>query len=104
MMEDKKYKLSLYSNFDIAQKKTREYLGRNTELFISPRKDKKYRVYDPFNDKWIDFGQMEYEDFTKHKDNDRRLRYLKRATNIKGNWKNNPYIPNNLSLHVLWNY
>jgi hypothetical protein len=42
MMEDKKYKLSLYSNFDIAQKKTREYLGRNTELFISPRKDKKY--------------------------------------------------------------
>ena len=81
-MEEKQIILSLFSNYDIAQKKTREYLGRNTQLFISPRKDKKYRVYDPINRKWVDFGQMEYHDFTKHKHNDRRLRYLKRATKI----------------------
>ena len=100
-MEEKQIILSLFSNYDIAQKKTREYLGGNTQLFISPRKDKKYRVYDPINRKWVDFGQMEYQDFTKHKDNDRRLRYLKRATKIKGNWKSNPYSPNNLSINIL---
>ena len=101
-MEEKQIILSLFSNYDIAQKKTREYLGRNTQLFISPRKDKKYRVYDPINRKWVDFGHMEYEDFTKHKDNDRRLRYLRRAIKIKGNWKSNPYSPNNLSINILW--
>ena len=102
MMEEKQIILSLFSNYDVAQKKAREYLGGNTQLFISPRKDKKYRVYDPINRKWVDFGQMEYEDFTKHKDNDRRFRYLRRAIKIKGNWKSNPYSPNNLSINILW--
>ena len=54
------------------------------------------------NNKWINFGQLGYEDFTKHKDNERRDRYLKRATHIKGNWKNDKYSPNNLSIHILW--
>ena len=102
MMEEKQIILSLFSNYDVAQIKAREYLGENTQLFLSPRKDKKYRVYDPINRKWVDFGQMEYQDFTKHKDNDRRLRYLKRTTKIKGNWKSNPYSPNNLSINILW--
>ncbi len=39
-MEEKEIILTLFSNFDVAQKKTREYLGKNTELFISPRKIK----------------------------------------------------------------
>ena len=94
--------LELFSNYDEAKRKTREYLGQDVKLLISPRKDKKYRVYDP-NGKAVDFGQMGYEDYTKHRDNERRERYLKRAKNIKGNWKNNPYSPNNLSLHILWN-
>ena len=52
--------------------------------------------------KWIYFGQMGYEDFTKHKDDKRRENYLKRTTNIPGNWKDNKYSPNNLSRNILW--
>jgi len=103
MSEDKKNTLKLFSNYNVAKQKTREYLGDDVKLLISPRKDKKYRVYDP-DGKAVDFGQMGYEDFTIHEDEERRKRYLKRASNIKGNWKNNPYSPNNLSLHVLWDY
>jgi len=46
---------------------------------------------------------MGYEDYTKHKDETRRLNYLLRASNIKGNWINNPYSPNFLSINLLWN-
>ena len=101
MSEEKKIMLSLFSNYNVARRKTREYLGDDVELFISPRKDKKYRVYDP-NGKAVDFGQMTFEDFTKHRDEKRRINYLKRASNIKGNWRNNPYSPNNLSMNILW--
>jgi hypothetical protein len=45
---------------------------------------------------------MRYEDFTKHKDNERRMRYLKRAMNIKGNWRNNNFSSNMLSVVLLW--
>ena len=58
-------------------------------------------VQDPDN-KWVHFGQMGYEDYTKHKDDDRRKNYLNRSSNIKGQWKSNKYSPNNLSIHLLW--
>ena len=58
-------------------------------------------VQDP-SGKWIHFGQMGYEDYTKHHDKLRRKRYLTRATNIHGNWKKNPYSANNLAIHILW--
>ena len=103
MSEDKKNALKLFSNYNVAKQKTREYLGDDVKLLISPRKDKKYRVYDP-NGKAVDFGQMGFQDHTRHQDEKRRENYLRRATNIKGNWKNNPYSANNLSLHVLWDY
>ena len=45
---------------------------------------------------------MGYEDFTKHKNEERRQDYLSRATKIKGNWKNNKYSPNNLAINILW--
>ena len=45
---------------------------------------------------------MGYEDFTKHKDEERRKDYRRRAENIKGNWKNNKYSPNNLAINILW--
>lgn len=58
-------------------------------------------VQDPDN-KWVHFGQMGYEDYTKHKDDNRRKNYLKRSSNISGKWKSNKYSPNNLSIHLLW--
>ena len=58
-------------------------------------------VQDPTG-KWIHFGAMGYEDYTKHKDQKRRERYLNRAENIKGSWKQNKFSPNNLAIHLLW--
>jgi hypothetical protein len=105
-MNNKILELAKYSDFDVAQEKAYKYLGDDAVLFYSPKKDKKYRIYDPNNDKWVDFGSFNppMMDYTKHKDEKRRENYLRRATNIKGNWRNNPYSPNNLSLHLLWDF
>lgn len=95
-------KLRKYSNPIIAQRMAHKYLGKTVKLYPSKRKDKKYQVYDKKNNKWVSFGQLGYEDFTKHKDKERRKRYLNRSRKIRGNWKNNKYSPNNLSIHILW--
>ena len=58
-------------------------------------------VLNPDN-KYIHFGDNRYEDFTQHKDKDRQQKYLNRSSKIKGNWKNNKYSPNNLSINILW--
>lgn len=94
--------LKKYSDADEAQRKAFEYLGKDAHLYLSPKKDKKYRIFNPLTDKYVDFGQIGYEDFTKHKDEQRRKRYLSRATNMKGEWRDNPYSANNLSIHILW--
>ena len=101
-MDKKRLELTKYSNIGLAQVKAYEYLGVDAILFISPLKSKKFRIYDPYKQKYVDFGAMEYQDFTKHQDEERRQRYLKRATKIKGNWSENLYSPNNLSINILW--
>jgi hypothetical protein len=40
-------------------------------------------ILNPNTNKWVHFGQIGFEDFTYHKDEERRLRYLKRATKLK---------------------
>jgi hypothetical protein len=90
-----------YSDPLEASRKTKLYLGPNAQLFFSTRKDKKYMVQTP-QGHWVHFGAMGYEDFTKHLDEKRRQDYLKRSTNIKGNWKADKYSPNNLAIHILW--
>ena len=98
---DKLYK---YSNPISAQRAAYRYLGKEAVIYKSKNPKKKYMIFDPYNDKWVYFGTMEpaYEDFTKHKDPERRKSYLSRAGNMLGNWKSNPYSPNNLSINVLW--
>ena len=71
------------------------------DIYRSTKKDKKYMIQDD-DGKWVHFGQMKYEDYTKHGDQSRRENYLKRASNIKGNWKSNPYSPNALAMRILW--
>jgi hypothetical protein len=104
--KDPKYKeLKKYSNPEIVYKNLKNIYGKDIILMLSPKENKKYRIYDYFNNKWVDFGQMNppMEDFTKHKNLDRRYKYLSRSLNIKGNWKSNPFSPNNLSIYGLWN-
>lgn len=97
---DKYEQLLKYSNPQKVLKNLHRYLP-NTQLYTSSRKDKKYMIKD-LDDKWIHFGQMGYEDYTKHMNRIRRNRYWKRASNIKGDWIDNKYSPNMLSLMTLW--
>ena len=93
-----------YSNPKVVYQKARKYLGKDVIIQPSTNKDKKYMVYDPNTENWVHFGTMKppMEDFTKHQDEKRRQRYLARATKIKGDWKDNKYSANNLSINLLW--
>jgi len=98
---DKSTEILKYSNPKVAQKKANIYFGKQTPLYLSTRKNKKYMVEDPKGKK-VHFGQLGFSDFTLHKDKKRRQSYLSRASKIKGDWKNKPYSPNLLSQNILW--
>jgi len=91
-----------YSDPKQAQKMAHRYLGKTAKLYPSTNRHKKYDIYDPIHGHWVHFGQMGYEDYTKHKDRSRRKNYLTRSAKIRGNWKRNPYSANNLSRRILW--
>jgi len=94
-------KLLEVSNPDKAYKNAKKYLGKDVKMYISTNKNKKYMIINPSGKK-VHFGSILYEDFTKHKDKLRQKSYLARSAGIKGNWKNDPYSPNNLSRNILW--
>ena len=101
--DDKYEQLIKISNPQEVISKAQHYFNNpNIRVYLSNRKSKKYAIYGPNNKKLIHFGQMGYEDYTKHKDDKRRQNYLLRASNIKGDWKNNPYSANNMSIAILW--
>ena len=91
--------LNKYSDFNTVNAKAKRLY--NKEVFVSTRKNKKYMIMNDDNT-FIHFGQLGYEDFTKHKDKQRQELYLKRASKIKGDWKTNIYSPNTLSIVLLW--
>ena len=91
--------LNKYSDFKTVNDNAKRLYDK--EVFLSTRKNKKYMIMND-DKKWIHFGQLGYEDFTKHLDEQRRELYLKRASKIKGDWKTNIYSPNMLSIVLLW--
>ena len=91
--------LNKYSNFKTVNDNAKRLYGK--EVFVSTRKNKKFMIMND-NNKFVHFGQLGYEDFTKHLDKQRQEFYLKRATKIKGDWKENIYSPNMLSIVLLW--
>jgi len=94
--------LKKYSNPVLAQKKAYKYLGKTAKLYPAKNPQKKYSIYDPYEKKWVEFGQIGYENFTKHKNKTRRKNYLTRTASMRGNWKKNKYSRNNLSRKILW--
>lgn len=94
-----------YSNPEKVYENALKYFNKDVYLYFSTKANKKYMIYDPNNNKYVHFGQMipPMEDYTKHQDKERRKRYLQRAKNIKGDWKNNLYSPNQLAINLLWN-
>jgi hypothetical protein len=91
-----------YSNPRQAQKMAFKYLGKTAKLYPASNPEKKYRICDPVSKKWVNFGQIGYEDYTRHKNKTRRHNYLTRTAGMLGNWKKNKYSANNLSRRVLW--
>jgi GTPase Era involved in 16S rRNA processing len=99
---DKLKELMKISNPAKVLKNAIEYFNNpNVKIYVSSKKDKKYMIIG-LNGKAVHFGQIGYEDYTKHNDPVRRANYLARATKIKGNWKDDPYSPNSLSINLLW--
>ena len=97
------------SNPKMVYKRARKLYGDNTIIKESTRKDKKYMILDNNTGKYVHFGSLNHLDYTKYLGlygldvaNNHKERYLKRALNIKGNWKLNRYSPNNLSIHLIW--
>ena len=83
-----------FSNPNLVGKIGKKY---GIDVYISSRKDKKYMVL--VNDKWIHFGQMGYQDYTKHKNKKKRELFRKR--NHK--WADaSMYSPAWLSYYLLW--
>ena len=97
----KKNEIYKYSNPPEVYRLASKYLGKKAKIGLSTKKNKKYMVTRP-DGKVVHFGQMGYEDFTKHKNKTRRKNYLTRSRKIRGNWKSDKYSPNNLSIHLLW--
>lgn len=89
------------SNPKKAQKNAFDYLGSTAILYKSDKPKKKYKIFNPYTNKYIHFGS-DLQDYLYHQNEDRRHNYLKRSMNIKGNWKDNPYSPNNLSMYITW--
>jgi hypothetical protein len=88
------------SNPDIVARKLHEYYP-GTQLYVSTHRTKKYMIQTPTGS-WSHFGDIRFSDYSFHKDEERRRRYLQRALHIKGNWKSNPYSSNLLSIRLLW--
>ena len=89
-----------FSDPKLVQEVANAYFRDPITIYRSNSKNKKYMIF--VDQKWIHFGQMGYEDYTKHKNKERLQSYLARATNMRGNWKDDKFSPNNLSIHLLW--
>jgi len=92
---DKLRKLKLVSDIKEVQRKAQE-LNLN-EVLPSSRTNKKYMIYDGY--KMVHFGDINYEDYTKHKDDKRRINFKVRNRRFI----NRPvYSPSFLSYFLLW--
>ena len=101
MVNLSKKSIRKYSNPTQVYRLAKKYLGKTAKIGLSTKREKKYMVTTP-DGNIVHFGQMGYEDYTKHKNKTRRKNYLTRASKIKGNWKKNRYSANNLAIHLLW--
>jgi len=102
MDKEKIKELQKYSDIERVIENAKRYLGNDVEIYPATHPKSKFMVFDPVKYKFVEFGAMGYQDYTKHQDEKRRQGYLKRANAIKGDWKNNKYSKNNLAINILW--
>ena len=90
-----------YTNPNKVFQNAKRIYGNNVKIKLSTRKDKKYMLLNPNNNKWIHFGTMKppMEDYTKHQDNKRRQ--LFKIRNQK--WaEQDLYTPGFMSYYLTW--
>ena len=75
------------------------YKKDGSQLKTSTRNGKKWMVLDPNTNKWVHFGALGYEDYTVHKNENRRKKYWSRMGRFQNSYK---YSPGYLSLVLLW--
>ena len=98
------------SDYNEVLTRAKHYYGDDVILLASTRATKKYMIFNPHTNRFVHFGGMGYLDYTKYIQYDKkdanihRTRYLNRALNIKGDWKNDHYSANFLSILLLWEY
>lgn len=97
----KSRKILKYSNPTQVYRLASRYLGKTAKIGLSTKRDKKYMVTTP-EGRIVHFGQMGYEDYTKHKNKTRRKNYLTRSGKIRGDWAADKYSANNLARKLLW--
>lgn len=96
-----------------AVKAKARHFGLSDDIEYSTDKTHKFQIYTPeglirrFGRKgMMDFllwSKAEHDgEVPKGTAQERRQSYRARATKIKGNWKADPYSPNNLAIHLLW--
>lgn len=90
-----------YSNPQMVYHRAKMIFGNDVKIKLSTRKDKKYMLLNPNNNKWVHFGTMKppMEDFTKHKNFERREQFRKR--NKKWSLQE-PYTAGFMSYYLLW--
>ena len=103
-----KHKFNNYSFGKSRRKSRRKSRAKSNEIKLlsikkSPKGDKKFRATFKANDKLkhTDFGAKGMSDYTKHKDIERRSRYITRHK--KDLRTNDPTRAGYLSMYVLWN-
>jgi len=91
---------------NIANQIGQKYGYKNIQLSTNP----KYKLMIQNENKTIHFGSRTNSDFILYMLNDEkdkaikmRNSYLKRTSQIKGNWKDDKYSKNNLSRRIIWN-
>jgi hypothetical protein len=73
----------------------------DVELDFSTRINKKYMITGSFtNNKWIHFGDVHFQDFTKHKNEERRAKFLRRNAHWIKDY--DIYSPAWFSYYLLW--
>lgn len=70
-------------------------------LSKSDKPNKRYVV--EYNGKKIYFGSPVHENYTIHKDKERKKRYIQRHKPVEINFWNNPKYPSFWSRNILWN-
>ena len=86
------------SNPEIVLRQLKKYYGNHVDLYLSTSKHKKYMVFNE-DGKKVHFGSILYQDYTKHKDKQRRDNFRNRNRR----WKDaDKFTPAHLSYYLLW--